>query len=88
MSLTALALLGLVCGMAGTVVVIALLHSRSEDAPQTYDPASWRHVWETPSLVGMAAPDFTLPGLKEGQQVHLAELRARRPVVLVFGSFS
>jgi hypothetical protein len=40
------------------------------------------------SAVGKRAPDFTLPTVGEGQRkVHLAELVARRPVVLLFGSF-
>jgi hypothetical protein len=38
--------------------------------------------------VGAAAPDFTLPKLRNGGEVRLAEYRGQRPVVLVFGSFS
>jgi hypothetical protein len=41
-----------------------------------------------PGAVGSAAPDFALPRLSDGKMVHLHDLVGRRPVVLVFGSFS
>lgn len=37
--------------------------------------------------VGMPAPDFALPDL-EGRVRTLAELRAERPLVLIFGSYT
>jgi len=38
--------------------------------------------------VGDMAPDFTLPTLDRKANVHLAEFRGSRPVVLVFGSYT
>jgi peroxiredoxin len=45
--------------------------------------------WLTSSLPeGSPAPDFRLPSFRDGRQRGLADFRGRRPVVLVFGSFS
>jgi hypothetical protein len=38
--------------------------------------------------VGSVAPDFDLPRLGSPERVHLAAFRHRKPVALVFGSFS
>ena len=38
--------------------------------------------------IGDAAPDFTLTKLDKSGTVHLAELNASQPVVLVFGSYT
>jgi hypothetical protein len=38
--------------------------------------------------VGDTAPDFTLTKLDKSGSVHLAELNASQPVVLVFGSYT
>ncbi len=38
--------------------------------------------------VGDTAPDFTLTKLDKSGTVHLAELNASQPVVLVFGSYT
>jgi len=38
--------------------------------------------------VGDSAPDFTLTKLDKSGTVHLAELNASQPVVLVFGSYT
>lgn len=38
--------------------------------------------------VGDTAPDFTLTKLDKSGSVHLAELNATQPVVLVFGSYT
>jgi hypothetical protein len=38
--------------------------------------------------VGNPAPDFTLPTADRKSEVHLASLRGRLPVVLVFGSYT
>ena len=37
---------------------------------------------------GELAPDFTLPTLDQKEQVTLSSHRGRRPVVLVFGSYT
>jgi peroxiredoxin len=37
---------------------------------------------------GEEAPDFRLTNPADGHEVHLASFRGRRPVVLIFGSFS
>lgn len=38
--------------------------------------------------VGDMAPDFTLPTLDRRSQVQLSSFRGKRPVVLVFGSYT
>jgi hypothetical protein len=40
------------------------------------------------SFVGHSAPDFVLPDVQTGQLVRLSDSLGRRPVVLLFGSFS
>lgn len=37
---------------------------------------------------GDTAPDFTLPTLDKSAQVELASFRGKKPVVLVFGSYT
>ena len=37
---------------------------------------------------GDAAPDFKLPALDKSAQVELASFRGRKPVVLIFGSYT
>jgi hypothetical protein len=38
--------------------------------------------------VGDPAPDFTLPSIDRSARVQLSSFRGRRPVVLVFGSYT
>jgi hypothetical protein len=38
--------------------------------------------------VGSEAPDFTLPRLGGGEPVVLSSFRGRRPVALIFGSYT
>lgn len=38
--------------------------------------------------VGDVAPDFTLPDLKKSKQVRLADFQKKKPVVLIFGSYT
>ncbi len=45
--------------------------------------------WQTRKLeVGSPAPDFSLPTVLGEKEIRLSDFRGRRPVVLVFGSFS
>jgi hypothetical protein len=37
---------------------------------------------------GDAAPDFTLPTLKGDQKVRLSDSKGKKPVVLIFGSYT
>ncbi len=41
-----------------------------------------------PSLTGALAPDFTLRSPDSSRAVHLADFRGKKPVVLVFGSYT
>jgi peroxiredoxin len=38
--------------------------------------------------VGDVAPDFALPQLEQGGELRLGSLLAKRPVALVFGSYT
>jgi hypothetical protein len=38
--------------------------------------------------VGATAPDFTLPHLDSGEAVRLSSFRGRKPVALIFGSYT
>ena len=38
--------------------------------------------------VGTMAPDFTLPRLDSGEPVQLSSFRGRKPVALIFGSYT
>src|SRR5262245_61177796 len=40
------------------------------------------------SFVGRPAPDFVLPELRSGEPVRLSDSWGKRPLVLIFGSFS
>jgi hypothetical protein len=48
----------------------------------------WTQARAGTLLPGDAAPDFTLMNLAKTERVHLSELTARQPVVLVFGSYT
>jgi len=52
----------------------------------------FEHMWNSARggdlRVGDPAPDFTLPRLDRSARVQLASFRGRRPVVLVFGSYT
>lgn len=41
-----------------------------------------------PPAVGDIAPDFTLKGLVDGRPVTLTDFLGKRPVVLIFGSYT
>jgi peroxiredoxin len=38
--------------------------------------------------VGEEAPDFTLPRIDSGEAVRLSSFRGRKPVALIFGSYT
>ena len=38
--------------------------------------------------IGVDAPDFTLPRLGSGEKVQLSSFRGRKPVALIFGSYT
>ncbi len=50
-----------------------------------YRPA---HEQAAPSHLGALAPDFTLRSPGSSRAVHLADFRGKKPVVLVFGSYT
>lgn len=94
----------LVAGGLGTFAldwVIRLLETAPPPLPEQssqsvtvsaadYDTSRLRFR-EGPSLknpVGSPAPDFRLPDHADGHEVHLADFRGSKPVVLIFGSFS
>jgi len=75
------------------MVVSQLRHGLApEDSPLTVKDvmasADYRDL-RTPSVAeGDPAPDFELPALEGGETVRLASLLERRPVALVFGSYT
>jgi len=48
----------------------------------------WTHARAGDLGVGDPAPDFVLSKLDKSGTVHLSELNAKQPVVLVFGSYT
>jgi hypothetical protein len=48
----------------------------------------WTHARAGNLKLGDAAPDFTLPTLDKTSQVTLESFRNKKPVVLVFGSYT
>jgi hypothetical protein len=48
----------------------------------------WMHARAGTLAVGDAAPDFLLTKLDKSGTVHLTEVNATQPVVLVFGSYT
>ena len=46
------------------------------------------HEQATPSLIGALAPDFALRSPGSSRDVHLADFRGKKPVVLIFGSYT
>jgi peroxiredoxin len=50
--------------------------------------ADYRDLMTAKVAEGELAPDFELPSLEGAGTVRLADLRAERPVALVFGSYT
>ncbi|HZM00511.1 MAG TPA: hypothetical protein VFD43_09695 [Planctomycetota bacterium] len=48
----------------------------------------WNHTRAGTLAVGDLAPDFDLPAADGSRRVRLSEFRDRRPVVLIFGSYT
>lgn len=48
----------------------------------------WSHARAGSLQVGDHAPDFTLTSADHASTLHLAELRGKQPVVLIFGSYT
>ena len=63
-----------------------LLALATTDVGAAPPPAMVQAAWQAPS-VGQAAPNFSLTKLGGGTWT-LSDFRGKRPVVLVFGSFT
>lgn len=48
----------------------------------------WMHARRGAIEPGSAAPDFTLQTADHSATLHLADLRGKQPVVLIFGSYT
>jgi hypothetical protein len=92
----------LVLGILAAAVAGTVLVDRSRGRPQTDPPTAPRtidrdnlpegtsigHLLVPEITAGTPVPDLTLPDAEGGPDVHLVSYRGKRPVVLVFGSFS
>ena len=78
--------------VAGQIVAQIRGEGTPEDSPLTLQDvmasADYRDLMTAKVAEGELAPDFELPALDGGGTVRLADLRAERPVALVFGSYT
>ena len=78
--------------VAGQVVAQARKNGTPEDSPLTLKDVmaspEYRDLMTAKVAVGELAPDFELPSVDGDGTVRLADLRAERPVALVFGSYT
>jgi hypothetical protein len=78
--------------MAGQIVAQVRGHGTPEDSPLTLQDvmasAEYRDLMTAKVAEGDLAPDFELPSLDGDRTMRLADLRAERPVALVFGSYT
>ena len=78
--------------VAGQVVAQIRGGGTPDDSPLTLQDvmasADYRDLMTAKVAEGELAPDFELPALGGGGTVRLADLRAERPVALVFGSYT
>jgi hypothetical protein len=78
--------------VAGQVVAQVRGEGTPDDSPLTLQDvlasADYRDLMTAKVAMGDVAPDFELPSLDGERTVRLAELRAERPVALVFGSYT
>jgi Iodothyronine deiodinase len=92
-----LVLVALCAGAAGAGAVGVDQFLRWREPAQTWDPVqreaelakakSQAKEWSGRMPVGSPAPNFVLPAVSGEQMFHLADRIAKKPVVLVFGSF-
>ena len=75
------------------IAVSGLLVGCNREVPIAKKPiytppkSRYSHEYDGPML-GEIAPAFTLTSLDQKTTTHLAEFRGKRPVVLIFGSYS
>jgi hypothetical protein len=78
--------------VAGQVVAQVRGEGTPDDSPLTLQDvlasADYRDLMTAKVAKGDVAPDFELPSLAGERTVRLAELRAERPVALIFGSYT
>ncbi len=78
--------------VAGQVVAQIRGQGTPDDSPLTLQDvmasADYRDLMTAKVAEGELAPDFELPSRDGGGTVRLADLRAERPVALVFGSYT
>jgi hypothetical protein len=78
--------------VAGQIVAQVRGHGTPEDSPLTLQDvmasAEYRDLMTAKVAEGDLAPDFELPSLDGDRTMRLADLRAERPVALVFGSYT
>jgi hypothetical protein len=78
--------------VAGQIVAQVRGHGTPEDSPLTLQDvmasAEYRDLMTAKIAEGDLAPDFELPSLDGDRTMRLADLRAERPVALVFGSYT
>jgi hypothetical protein len=78
--------------VAGQIVAQMRGDGTPDDSPLTLQDvmasADYRDLMTAKVAEGELAPDFELPTLDGGGTVRLADLRAERPVALVFGSYT
>ncbi len=78
--------------VVGQIVAQVRGDGTPEDSPLTLQDvmasADYRDLMTAKIVEGELAPDFELPSLDGGGTVRLADLRAERPVALVFGSYT
>jgi hypothetical protein len=78
--------------VAGQIVAQVRGHGTPEDSPLTLQDvmasAEYRDLMTAKVAEEDLAPEFELPSLDGERTTRLADLRAERPVALVFGSYT
>jgi hypothetical protein len=83
---------GLFC--VGTLLILTFSSAGSGQGkkdPKTGEfntPAAKGERKDTKLKVGDPAPDFSLPVLKKDKEVKLSSFKDKKPVVLIFGSYT
>jgi peroxiredoxin len=74
---------------AASPPVDRLLREYDRERPETFQSTDALAGWTgSKKQVDLPAPEFSLPDHRDGHPVRLADFRGKRPVVLMFGSFS